>query len=256
MNILDKIILDKKIEIKYKKQETPISSLPFIYEASPCFLNALKKRPIGFIAELKKKSPSAGILRDPYDPVSILKSYEKNGATAISCLIDNLYFGGSDEIFKCLRNQTTLPMLYKEFVIDEWQIAHAKSLGASGILLIAAVLDQEKMSELMHCSKKYGLTPLVEIHNEKEADIAIKLGADCIGINNRDLKSFETSIDVTFNIFKNIPDHVTVVSESGIKTSNDVERLEEIGVDAILVGETLLKDKDPGLAILDLLAKL
>lgn len=256
MSILDKIILDKKIEIKKRKEITPISSLQFFYEDSPSFLAALKKRPIGFIAELKKKSPSAGILRDPYDPISILKSYEKNGATAISCLIDNLYFGGSDEIFKSLRRETTLPMLYKEFVIDEWQIVHAKSLGASGILLIAAVLHQEEMSQLMDCSRKYGLTPLVEIHNEEEADIALKLGANCIGINNRDLKSFETSIDVTFNIFKNIPNHVTVVSESGIKTPHDVEKLLGIGVDAILVGETLLKDKDPGLAILDLLEKL
>lgn len=256
MNILEKIILDKKTEILKRKKEEPMSSLSNVYKSTPCFINALTVKPIGFIAEIKRKSPSAGILCTPFNPVEILQSYEEGGATAISCLIDNKYFGGSDEIFRTIRNKTNLPMLYKEFVVDEWQIAHAKSLGASGILLIAGVLDNKEITELSECAKNYGLTALIEVHDHNELNRVLDIGANCIGINNRNLKTFQTSLETTINLFKKIPDDIIVVSESGIKTADDMLKIKQLGINAVLVGETLLKDNDPSRSLKNLLSKI
>ena len=256
MNILEKIIKDKRDEIDYRRKIFPVESFNFKNYFSKCFLNGLNKSPIGFIAEIKRKSPSAGIIRRSFDVAKIVSDYEQNGATIISCLMDNKYFGGGEDDFTSVFQNTSLPILYKEFVIDEWQIKHANHIGASGILLIVSALDKKELNELFHCSIENNLTPLIEVHDEVEMETAIDLGAKCIGINNRNLKTFETSLDVTKNLLKHRPEDILVVSESGIKTSEDVYELSLLGVNALLVGEQLLKAESPGKELRSLLSKL
>ncbi len=256
MNILDEIIIRKKKEVAVRKKSTPLFKLKSSGADGYDFLSALRKKPMGFIAEIKRKSPSAGVIRSPFDLQAVARSYADHGATAISCLIDEFYFGGGEKDFKLVREVVNLPMLYKEFVIDEWQISHAKFLGASAVLLIVSALDKYELSNLMDCINEHNLTALVEVHNQKEMDQALEIGAECIGINNRNLKTFQVSLDVTINLLENYSEDIVVVSESGIKSSDDVYKLKEAGVDALLVGERLLANSDPGLAIQHLLCKI
>ena len=256
MNVLEKIIKDKKEEIDNRKRNFPIKNFELKNNFPECFLQSLNKKPIGFIAEIKRKSPSAGVIRKSFDIAKIVSDYEQNGATIISCLMDNKYFGGGEDDFMAVYQNTSLPILYKEFVIDEWQIKHANHIGASGILLIISALDKKELNELFHCAIENNLTPLIEVHDEIEMEIAIDLGAKCIGINNRNLKTFETSLDVTKNLLKQHPEDILIVSESGIKTSEDVYELSSLGVNALLVGEQLLKAESPGKELRSLLSKL
>lgn len=251
MNILEQIVADKRVEIAERMQVHPIvellEKLPRV-EARPDFLTALHSGAIGLIAEVKRRSPSAGLIRDPFDPVAIAKSYEANGANAVSCLMDHAYFGGGDDDFSSVRKAIELPMLYKEFVVDSWQIAHAKVMGASAVLLIVGVLTNQELCGFMKEIRALGLLPLVEVHDLEEMQRAIDAGANCIGINNRNLMTFITTLDTTFELMSRVPSECTIISESGIKTPEDVARLKEAGVDAILVGESLLKEADPGAA--------
>lgn len=256
MNVLEKIIKDKKEEIDNRKRNFPIKNFDLKNNFPERFLQSLNKKPIGFIAEIKRKSPSAGVIRKSFDIAKIVFDYEQNGATIISCLMDKKYFGGGEDDFMAVCQNTSLPILYKEFVIDEWQIKHANHIGASGILLIVSALDKKELNELFHCTIENNLTPLIEVHDEMEMEIAIDLGAKCIGINNRNLKTFETSLDVTKNLLKQHPGDILVVSESGIKTSEDVYELSSLGVNALLVGEQLLKAESPGKELRSLLSKL
>jgi indole-3-glycerol phosphate synthase len=256
MNVLEKIIKDKKEEIDNRKRNFPIKNFDLKNNFPERFLQSLNKKPIGFIAEIKRKSPSAGVIRKSFDITKIVSDYEQNGATIISCLMDKKYFGGGEDDFMAVCQNTSLPILYKEFVIDEWQIKHANHIGASGILLIVSALDKKELNELFHCAIENNLTPLIEVHDEIEMEIAIDLGAKCIGINNRNLKTFETSLDVTKNLLRQRPTDIFVVSESGIKTSEDVYELSSLGVNALLVGEQLLKAESPGKELRSLLSKL
>ncbi len=251
MNILDQIITDKRAEIEARKEELPLghlqAQLPRVGKR-PGFMAALRSAPMGLIAEVKRKSPSAGLIRDPFDPAEIARDYEANGAHAISCLMDEKYFGGGAADFSSVRNAVGLPMLYKEFVVDPWQIIHAKTMGASAVLLIVGALSDKELAFFIREIQTMELQPLVEVHDREEMRRAIDAGSDCIGINNRNLKTFATTLDTTFELAAMAPAGCTLVSESGIKTPEDVVRLKEAGTHAILVGESLLRETSPGRA--------
>jgi len=249
MNILEQIIADKRIEVEACKQRLSRDELQRQIEnvaARPDFVQALRSAPMGLIAEVKRRSPSAGLIRDPFDPAGIAQDYEAHGAQAVSCLMDEKYFGGGAADFAAVRNAIGLPMLYKEFVVDPWQVAHAKTMGASAVLLIVGALTEGELVSLSAAIRAVGLQPLVEVHDREEMVRAIDAGADCIGINNRNLKTFATTLETTFELQELAPADCTLVSESGIKTPEDVVRLKEAGAHAILVGESLLRESSPG----------
>ncbi|QBG48714.1 indole-3-glycerol phosphate synthase TrpC [Verrucomicrobia bacterium S94] len=257
MNILEQICADKRIEIEERKKVQPLEELQAKLSAlgnCPDFTASLRSMPMGLIAEVKRKSPSAGLIREPFSPSEIAKGYEVNGASAVSCLMDHKYFGGGDSDFSEVRNAIELPMLYKEFVVDSWQITHARAMGASAVLLIVGALNDAELRGFIGEIRTLGLQPLVEVHDREEMLRAIDAGADCIGINNRNLKTFVTTLETTFELAAMAPEGCTLVSESGIKTPEDVVELKAAGAHAILVGESLLRAADPGKAAADLLS--
>ncbi len=257
MNILEQICADKRAEIAARKKVVSLADLRTQVESAeprPDFIRALRSAPMGLIAEVKRRSPSAGVIRDPFDPIAIAQGYETNGASAISCLMDHKYFGGGAADFSAVRNAVALPMLYKEFVIDSWQIAHAKTMGASAVLLIVGALSDAELVSFIREIRSLELQPLVEVHDREEMQRAIDAGSDCIGINNRNLKTFVTTLDTTFELAAMAPDGCTLVSESGIKTPQDVVELKAAGAHAILVGESLLREPSPGAAAKHLLS--
>jgi indole-3-glycerol phosphate synthase len=249
MNILEQIIANKRIEVAEQKvlrsHADLIAQVPSVAARSD-FVAALRSAPMGLIAEVKRRSPSAGMIRDPFDPVAIARAYEANGAQAISCLMDHKYFGGGADDFSAVRNAIELPMLYKEFVVDSWQITHAKVMGASAVLLIVGALTDTELVSFISEITALDLQPLVEVHDRAEMQRAIDAGADCIGINNRNLKTFVTTLDTTYELKEMAPPQCTLVSESGIKTPEDVVQLKAAGAHAILVGESLLREASPG----------
>jgi len=259
MDILEQIITDKRREIDRRKQVLPMADLEAAIPSvgtRPGFVAALRGGPMGLIAEVKRKSPSAGLIRDPFDPAWIAKEYEQHGANAISCLMDRKYFGGGDDDFAAVRNAVALPMLYKEFVVDPWQIAHARTMGASAVLLIVGALDDRELVSFIGLIRDVGLQPLVEVHDRGEMLRAIDAGSDCIGINNRNLKTFSTTLETTFDLAALAPPGATLVSESGIKTPEDVVRLKQAGAHAVLVGESLLREASPGVAAAQLMGRI
>ncbi|MDF7806494.1 indole-3-glycerol phosphate synthase TrpC [Pontiellaceae bacterium B12219] len=259
MNILEQICADKRTEIEERKKFQSLEELQSLLsgiEKRPDFVQALRATPMGLIAEVKRKSPSAGLIREPFSPSEIAKGYEANGASAISCLMDHKYFGGGAEDFSEVRNAIEIPMLYKEFVVDSWQIAHAKKMGASAVLLIVGALSDADLAAFIGEIQSLELQPLVEVHDREEMQRAIDAGSDCIGINNRNLKTFVTTLDTTFELAAMAPSDCTLVSESGIKTPEDVVQLKQAGAHAILVGESLLRETDPGAAAKHLLSRI
>ncbi len=251
MNILEQICADKRVEVAKRKEQCSLLELEKrAADATqhPDFIQALRAVPMGLIAEVKRKSPSAGQIRNPFDPVEIARSYACNGANAVSCLMDHKYFGGGDEDFSAVRHAIDLPMLYKEFVVDAWQILHARTMGASAVLLIVGALTDAELRSFIKDIKGVGLQPLVEVHDREEMLRAIDAGADCIGINNRNLKTFVTTLETTFQLADIAPRDCTLVSESGIKTADDIALLRRAGAHAVLVGESLLREPDPGIA--------
>jgi indole-3-glycerol phosphate synthase len=256
MNILEQIVADKRIEVAERKNVQSLEDLQAEFPtigSRPGFVQALRATPMGLIAEVKRRSPSAGTIRDPFDPAEIARGYEANGAGAVSCLMDNKYFGGGAADFSAVRNAIGIPMLYKEFVVDPWQIAHAKTMGASAVLLIVGALTDAELASFIKEIQALELQPLVEVHDRGEMQRAIDAGSDCIGINNRNLKTFVTTLETTFELATMAPAGCTLVSESGIRTPEDVVRLKEAGAHAILVGESLLREPDPGAAAARLL---
>ena len=198
------------------------------------------------IAEVKKASPSAGVIREDFDPVAIAQAYEHNGAAAISCLTDEHYFQGSLDYLTAIKNAVKLPVLRKDFIIDPYQVVEARAAGADAILLIAECLTEPLLIDLLILATELKLSTLVEVHDATELDRAVRLGAGLIGINNRDLATFTTDLDTTIRLLGQVPDDVVLVSESGIRNRSDVERLGDAGVGAVLVGESLLAEADPG----------
>ncbi len=257
MNLLEEIIANKRAEMEGVARIRPLDELKSAAAVwqPPDFVRALRVPPMGLIAEVKRKSPSAGVIRKSFDPVEIARAYESAGAQAVSVLMDQKYFGGGEDDFRRVRSAVGLPLLYKEFVVDPWQIWHAASLGASAILLIAAALTRDELARFLAICAEARLEALVEVHGKEELKKLSGLGARVIGINNRDLKTFKVSLDATLKLSKFISPGVTVISESGIKSADDVVRLKAAGVHAILVGEHLLKQKDVAQGIRKLMGK-
>ena len=259
MNMLEEIVAQKRIDVERHKRDRPLSALRSEARDLPSpapFASALRSSPMGLIAEVKHRSPSAGIIREPFDPAAIARSYEEAGAQAISVLVDHAYFGGGEEAFRTVRASVSVPLLYKEFVVDPWQVWHARQIGASAVLLIASVLDSEPMAALIDQCAEAGLEPLVEVHGVDEMERVATLPVACVGVNNRDLKTFRVSLDTTFAVQDRVASHQLLISESGIRSSDDVERLHAAGVGGILVGEHLLRQADLNQAVKDLMGAL
>jgi indole-3-glycerol phosphate synthase len=245
--ILDKILGTKKREVARHKKTVHLSCLMECIarrKAPLAFADALKSDGIKLIAEVKKASPSKGILRPYFDPMALAKTYADNGAAAISVLTDAEYFQGSPEHLAAIRQTVNLPLLRKDFIYDEYQIYESAAYGADALLLIAAILEPKQLEKMMAVSRSLGLGCLVEIHNEDELKIALDSGAEIIGINNRNLNTFEVDINTTQRILPFIPEDKIIVSESGISRREDIKKLEGWGVDAVLVGEALVTAKN------------
>ncbi len=249
MDILRKIVEHKKRELSEKKQKFNLSVLREEAERLKVPYNlkeALSGEGINIIAEVKKASPSKGIIREDFDPVEIAKAYERGGAKAISVLTDEKFFQGSPFYLRQVAEAVKLPVLRKDFIVDEFQIYGAKALGASSYLLIVTILSDSELKDFIDLGRELGMEPLVETHTEEEVERALKAGAEIIGVNNRDLKTFTVSLSTTLKLLPLIKSEGKLaVSESGIKGKDDLIMLREAGVDAFLIGETLMRSENP-----------
>jgi len=244
--ILDQIVTDNLRELEARKRSFPLEELKRVALEQPPpldFASALRGDRIQLIAEVKKASPSRGIIRPDFNPVEIAKTYANNGASAISVLTESKYFQGSLNHLRDVRNaleNKRLPLLRKDFLSDPYQIYESRAYGADSLLLIVAILGPGKLKELLELSHQLNMSCLAEIHNEVELEIALGSGARIIGINNRDLNTFTVDLTTTERLRPLIPQDRIVVSESGIKSRSDMEKLKKWGVDAVLIGESLL----------------
>lgn len=247
--ILEKILSHKRDEVERAKQARPVTHLRREAEALPSrpgrFRAAIAGgEAIALIAEVKKASPSKGVIRPDFDPVDLAKAYAAAGASAISVLTDERFFMGSLEHLRSVREAVSLPLLRKEFVIDPYQLYEAKVWGADAVLLIVAALRREELSDLLQLAGELGLDALVEVHTEEELETAMACGAEIVGINNRDLRTFETTLEVTARLAPRVRGDAALVSESGIHRREDLHLLARVGVDAVLVGEALAREQD------------
>jgi indole-3-glycerol phosphate synthase len=277
--ILDEILEHKKREVKEKRKARYLADLKAKIRDLPApigFYRALSgyppQPPVGpgraasdpkgdtprLIAEVKKASPSKGVLREEFDPLAIARAYHEHGAAALSVLTDKAYFQGSLDYLRAIREAVPLPALNKEFMVDELQFYEARAHLADAVLLIVAALERPQLSDYYHLARQeFGLDVLIEVHHERELDLVLERlpEARIIGINNRDLTTFVTTLDVTFRLAKRVPDDKLIVSESGIATRDDVKRVAEAGVRAILVGESLMTAADIGAKIKELIGE-
>jgi indole-3-glycerol phosphate synthase len=255
---LNEILTNKSAEFELKKHSIPLHNLIEMAEKEPApvdFISALDGDDVAIIAEIKRASPSRGIIRQEFDPVDIAVAYHNNGAAAISVLTEEKYFMGHLEHLKKVKHAVSgrnVPVLRKDFIFDIYQIYESRAYGADCILLIVAMLKQEKLRELLDESHNLGMKCLVEVHNENELETALNCGAAIIGINNRDLNTFVVDISTTERLRPLIPGGYTVISESGIKTREDMDKLRKWRINAALVGEALMSSNDIGAKISEL----
>ena len=261
-NILDKILATKKNEIKNAKQLFSLSDLTEKIEINNDerdFVAALQdKHKIGsqaVIAEIKKASPSKGIIREVFDPISIALSYEKGGAACLSVLTDKEYFQGDINYIQQIKQTCQLPILRKDFIIDPYQIYESKAFGADCILLIAAALDLSEMKEFEAIAESLNMAVLVESHNLAELEEAIELNTLLIGINNRNLKTFDVSLQTSIDLKEKIPSGRITITESGIFTREDIDFMNEYGISTFLIGEAFMRDADPGQSLENLIKR-
>ena len=256
-DILQRIVETKQREVEVLKRS--LSGLRKRAEDAPPprdFIGSLRGGDsVAVIAEIKRRSPGAGEIRSDLDPLRLGPMYESGGAAALSVLTDEKYFGGSLEDLAGVRDLVEIPLLRKDFVIDESQVYEARGAGADAILLIVRILDDERLRALGTLVVELGMSALVEVHDGAELERGLATGAGLLGINNRNLQTFETRIEVTRSLAAGVPPSVVLVSESGIHTAADVCSLGEKGVDAVLVGESLLRQKDPGAGVAALVGR-
>ncbi|MFQ5645686.1 MAG: indole-3-glycerol phosphate synthase TrpC [bacterium] len=260
MTILDKILAHKKEEVSGRKKILPLGEIKRLAESERNprgFLKAVTGggSRINVIAEVKKASPSKGVIRSDFHPESIALAYERSGACALSVLTDRRFFQGRGQYLSRIRAVVSLPLLMKDFVVDEYQIYEARTLGADAVLLIVAALEAGRLRQYLDLAREISLDVLLEIHNARELDLALQLGYPLIGINNRDLTSFKTDIKTTLDLLERIPADRMVVSESGIDSPETCRLLYSRGVKAVLVGEHLMGSPDIGQALRNLLSK-
>jgi indole-3-glycerol phosphate synthase len=256
MSILDQIFAHKRIEVAAAKKEKPDMALEAAIKGLPSppgFAAALKgssKSTPRLIAEVKYRSPSKGVLCPDFDPLDLAATYAREGAAAISVLTDQKYFGGSlDYLQDIAALGLGVPLLRKDFIFDRYQLLEARLAGASAVLLILAMLEREQMRDLLACAQELGLEALVETHTGAEVALALEAGARVIGVNNRDLHTFNVSLETSLQLRPLIPSYVVMVAESGISSPEDVRRLADAGVDAMLIGEGLVTASDVALKV-------
>jgi len=257
--ILKKIIERKLEEVKERSDTTPVAELQERIqgqESARGFVASMERKiaadQAAVIAEIKKASPSKGVIREDFYPAKIATSYERGGAACLSVLTDVDFFQGSDEYLKEVRQASSLPVIRKDFIIDEYQLYESRAIGADCILLIVAVLSSERLEALNALALSLGMDVLVEVHNAEELAMALKLPNKLIGINNRNLHTFSTSLDTTFGLLDSIPSDKIVVTESGIHTIDDVMAMRGHNVNSFLVGEAFMKAEDPGMRLLEM----
>ena len=257
--ILDEIVETKRREVAARKAAKPLADLEKMIAGRPPardFRAALKADAgCAIIAEVKRRSPSRGLLRADFDPVRIALEYESHGAAAVSVLTDETFFGGSDADLTAVKDAVTLPVLRKEFIIDPYQVYQTRAIGADALLLIAAILTEAQLREYRALSASLGLAALVEVHDGAELEKALGAGAEVIGINNRDLKTFRTDLQTTLALAPLIPADRIAVSESGVRNRQDIETLTKAGIRAFLIGETLIAAPEIGPKLKELLGK-
>ena len=248
--ILDEIVENKKAEVESSKRAFPLEVLQEkLKDALPerNFFDAINPNGrLKIISEIKHASPSKGIFRDDFDPVEIAKSYSKGGASAISVLTDEKYFKGKLSYLKSIRENVDTPLLRKDFIVDPYQVYEARFYGADALLLIVAALDQLSLSRLLELTHSLNMNAIVEVHDAEELERALDAGARIIGINNRDLRTFNVDLNVSVNLSRKIPEGKIVIAESGIGSIDDIDNLRAQGVHVFLIGETFMKAPDPG----------
>jgi len=252
-DILNKIIATKQLEVAAAKQQKPLDQVQAEAQAAGAsrdFVGAIRAKiadkKAAVIAEIKKASPSKGVIRADFQPADIAKSYEQGGAACLSVLTDVEYFQGSPEYLKQARAACSLPVLRKDFMIDPYQVYEARAMGADCILLIAAAIDLATMRELERIAHNLGMAVLVEVHNCEELELALQLETPLLGINNRNLRTFEVTLDTTLGLLSRIPQNKIVVTESGIFTAEDVALMRNNNVHTFLVGEAFMRQPEPG----------
>jgi indole-3-glycerol phosphate synthase len=259
MSFLDKIVASKRREIEAAKVAVPEAKVRAAAEAAPAarnFFGTLAAAgPIKLIAEVKKASPSAGVIRADFNPVEIARTYERHGATCLSVLTDEPFFQGKLDYLRDIRAAVNVPLLRKDFILDRYQVYEARAAGADAVLLIAECLDDCNLRARHNEIISLGMTPLVELYDPENLQRVLDTGATLVGVNNRDLRTFKTDLEHTLRLRERVPEECVLVAESGIRTRADVERLEAAGVNAILVGETLMANPDIGAAVDALLGR-
>lgn len=252
MNILNEILEYKRLEILRAKKTIPAEQLrdmPNYARQGLSLQKALSGKGTAVIAEIKKASPSKNIIRKDFDPLEIARQYAGGGASALSVLTDKKYFQGDIRFIADIRSSTTIPILRKDFIIDSYQLAESKAFGADAVLLIAAALKPERLRDLFTEAAALGLECLVEVHSIRELNVLNYIPAQMIGINNRNLSNFTVDISTTIRVVSRIPQEIIVVSESGITSRMDIDQLAAHGVRAVLVGESLMRAENPGMAL-------
>lgn len=255
--ILDDIVAYKREELAAQKSCVSLAQLqamPLFTQTPPSFLRGIwEKKGRSIIAEVKKASPSKGVIRADFEPLALAKTYAVNGAAAISVLTEKKFFQGSLEYLRLIREHVKLPLLRKDFLFDPYQVYEARAFGASAVLLIVAILTDQQIIELQDLARTLGMDCLVEVHDEPELERALCCGVSLLGINNRDLRTFHTTIETSERLMQRMPSTVTVVSESGLSKVEQLVRLEAQGVRAFLIGETFMAAPDPGKPLRDML---
>lgn len=249
MNILDELANHARKRVKAAEEKVSLKTLreralALDQDSGTGFLDALRKAGLSFICEVKKASPSKGVIADDFPYLSIAKDYENAGADAVSCLTEPKWFLGSDDIFRKIRETVSLPMLRKDFTISEYQLYEARCMGANAVLLICALLDTKTIRRYLGVCRELKLAALVEAHNEAEIASAVEAGAEIIGVNNRDLKDFSVNFENAARLRDRIPPGVLYVAESGVRRPQDAASLRRIGADAVLIGEALMRASD------------
>lgn len=254
-NILEEIAEKTRERIRKEKRQFPLDQLKTLAEKAPqqpSFLETLKKPGMSYICEVKKASPSKGLIAPEFPYLEIAKEYKAVGASAISCLTEPFYFMGSDTYLREITETVDIPVLRKDFTVDKYMIYQAKAFGAAAVLLICAILNDQELLEYRELAETLGMDALVEAHDENEVARALKTGAKIIGVNNRDLKTFKVDMNNSIRLRNLAPDNVVFVSESGIKNAGDIAILERNRVGAVLIGETLMRSPDKKAALEDL----
>jgi indole-3-glycerol phosphate synthase len=255
VSVLERIVAAKRAEVAAARERTPLDTVKSQARSGPAvrdFLAALRAKRPAVIAEIKKASPSRGVLREQFEPAAIARSYERAGAACLSVLTDRQFFQGAAEHLVAARAACALPVLRKDFVIEPYQVFESRALGADCILLIAACLTVEEMLELERIATALGMAVLAEVHNAEELQRALLLETPLIGINNRNLRTFETRLETTLELLSRVPSARIVVTESGILGGTDVKRMRAAGVETFLVGEAFMRSSDPGVALREL----